>query len=827
MMMLVNFPLGQQTNDLPVVSAAFYTGTLLVSAYEDSSDVVVTDPTGLYQSAMFGFPHPVSHLAHTHGLWFGAVLQNNTLYLSHRVTGETHYLLPDGGARLAAVSPDTRMVAIATADDSGRIHIYDMTVPEHALRVIRPQLRDVRSLAWRDSDTLAIAGPDGLEVHNVRTRALMVRSVLPVYQMAWASLTGPLLTVGDGRWRIWEYADNHVVREISYFPEPTPSIAPYSYAGWLDDGDTFAMTLPDGRIDVYSAVTGELLLQRWADRDALVPFVPTTDGFGYWSNGKLVTEPIPALPLAEAQDLLALFDPACESLCLFGIEPGITTSYELRARVERAGGYWNESGGWHGVFADGMVNDLASINLPRQRFLHSDFGTSIGVWVQWGVVQFIYAPINTTLDAIIGAFGYPESVNDDSGELWLMYNQLGLYFELELRYPNAGVSVFHSPPKLHSRVMPVVPWMTIEPCAAYGEYPCLVPTATPYPGYTMIPSPTNWPTATPMTITPTAVAVPVEDPITAISWNATGEHVFAVHESGRVVVDRSDGVKITVQIAPCSHCVTWSKTDADHLLFIAASGGLRVLNLSSLEVVNQFDIVDPFGATSVAVDPTGTRIAVGTVGANVALTVYDLDSGAAIVATSIASRAITRVTWSPGGEFIGAMVSDFNDVESLHVWQFLDDEQQPELAAVRIIASVTEYLWGKSADTLVTAHGDELAFWHVPEFERQRAYRSPVNISQLQWAPEDRLSYNTDGGFRLYFYEPSTNSLFYVTANYNFAGVMAWRHPHELVTLADPNTGQIYTTAYRIRPGFIVASPTPTTTPTATATFTIAPSPNN
>ena len=31
---------------------------------------------------------------------------------------------------------------------------------------------------------------------------------------------------------------------------------------------------------------------------------------------------------------------------------------------------------------------------------------------------------------VFGAFGYPESVNDDSGELWLMYNQLGLYFEL-------------------------------------------------------------------------------------------------------------------------------------------------------------------------------------------------------------------------------------------------------------------------------------------------------------------------------------------------------------------------------------------------------------
>lgn len=483
---------------------------------------------------------------------------------------------------------------------------------------------------------------------------------------------------------------------------------------------------------------------------------------GIYPEAQQIT-PTPTPRPANADELRALFGEGCKLPCYLGIEIGETNSVELLPRLEKEGGYHWLVGG------PDIINGVA-VWKPTYPFLTDGLiPAEVSIVFRQAIATSILGVIYTSYDTAVEVFGYPDAVSkDDPYITTIIYPQFGLAFSF---WNDTGISFeIRSYPPFITDPYDWPGWEPVGPCTSFGTPPCLVPTAT-YDPNRILPTPTQTPLPTlefEPTRTPTPVPVLIEDPIIAIHWSATAKHVAQIHQSGKLVITREDGTRLSLNTGERVSDVTWSPADERILAVAFERAYTLIFDVEAASIRYEIHPRRDHGPLSIDFSPDGTKFVLGNAGlsggdGNIAI--YDAVTGELIfVSPADYPQGVRDVAWSPDGQMIAGSVWDEQTARFVvQLWNATGEALKRldrESEAHEQSGSIQNFAWSPDSAMLVTSTGYDLTFWRTDTFEHISTFENPNFIDELDWSPEGRyVSFLERQIIGIQFYDVLTGEL--------------------------------------------------------------------
>jgi WD40 repeat protein len=252
---------------------AFATSNGWVQVWNTSTDQLVTT-YGPFQKVL-AMNWPAS------GFQIAALTNNGTLQLMQGENMPPVLTLHAASSVLPLVawSPDGKRVAITT-QAGGKSAVMVWTLATHSSRMLHPsQSGAITSLAWTGDNTELAAASDNGEMRNIdiwsTAQSSPVANPMPVpyvpvpfrvLNMAWSSDGIHLAyALDDGEVRVWDRGTyNHLLLQAATSDQSVGASSTgtnwSAVIAWSPDGKRVAATTQSGAIQIWDAMTGDLLL---------------------------------------------------------------------------------------------------------------------------------------------------------------------------------------------------------------------------------------------------------------------------------------------------------------------------------------------------------------------------------------------------------------------------------------------------------------------------------------------------------------------------------------------------------------------------------------
>ena len=231
-----------------------------------------------------------------------------------------------------------------------------------------------------------------------------------------------------------------------------------------------------------------------------------------------------------------------------------------------------------------------------------------------------------------------------------------------------------------------------------------------------------------------------------------GRNILSLSGEFLIIWDSMTGEEV-IRLADGERIYTIAVTDAGDRVYVETFSGNRILDISTTEVLLEFDLSQRFRLRGPVWSPIGNRIASQERGA---VHVWDASSGELL--HSFEGLSITvfpyGVRWSPEGRRLAVLQLD----GALKVWRAEDGEEISAFQAHDPAPGLgaRPLAWSPDGSRLATAANDSLVkVWDTREWKLVHALENESNLRIGPGSPIDRIAFSPDGR-RIVVAQPST-----------------------------------------------------------------------
>ncbi|MCY4587348.1 MAG: hypothetical protein OXB98_15020 [Bryobacterales bacterium] len=262
-----------------------------------------------------------------------------------------------------------------------------------------------------------------------------------------------------------------------------------------------------------------------------------------------------------------------------------------------------------------------------------------------------------------------------------------------------------------------------------------------------------------------------------------GRNILSLSGELLTIWDSRTGEEI-IRLVDGERIYTLAVSDAGDRAYVETLSANRILDISTTEVLLEFDLSQRFRLRGPVWSPMGTRIATQERGA---VHVWDASSGGLLRSFEGLPTTVYPygVRWSPEGTRLAVLQLD----GALKVWRVDDGEEISAFQAHDPVPGLgaRPLAWSPDGSRLATAANDSLVkLWDTREWKLVHALTNESNLRFGSGSPIDRIAFSPDGN-RIAVAQPSTLRVWDVESGQQ---VVEW-YPAPENTAFVPHNGSI------------------------------------